>query len=114
MKKIINRIPGGESNLKSLIAALFLVKEYYRNNDKALALMETKYLNVLSKLNSVTLVEEEIAVKKFISVLEDAPVNAVGGGQAVSTDQPKISAKNIKKFKYINRRKPINATQIKT
>ena len=29
MKKIINRLPGGESKIKNLVAALWLIKEYY-------------------------------------------------------------------------------------
>ena len=34
LKKIINKLPGGESKLKSLIAALWLVKEQYQTNGK--------------------------------------------------------------------------------
>ena len=111
MKKIINKLPGGESKLKSLIAALFLVKEYYESGSRTTSLMEERYTKIMEVLkNNVTLVEEEILVRKFIS--EDGIANVTGA--AVSTDQPKIDKKNIKKYQLMARRKPINATEIKT
>ena len=110
MKKIINKLPGGESKLKSLIAALFLVKEYYESGSRTTSLMEERYTKIMEVLkNNVTLVEEEILVRKFIS--EDGIANVTGA--AVSTDQPKIDKKNIKKYQLMARRKPINATEIK-
>lgn len=111
MKKIINKLPGGESKLKSLIAALFLVKEYYENGSRTTSLMEERYTKIMEVLkNNVTLVEEEIIVKRFLE--EEAPANATGA--AVSTDQPKIDKNNIKKYQLMARRKLINATEIKT
>lgn len=111
MKKIINKIPGGESNLKSLVAALFLVKEYYKTSSRTTSLMEERYVKIIDVLkNNVTLVEEEIIVKRFMN--EDAPANATGA--AVSTDQPKIDKKNIKKYQLMARRKPVYAPEIKT
>ncbi len=111
MKKIINKLPGGESKLKSLIAALFLVKEYYENGSRTTSLMEERYTKIIEVLkNNVTLVEEEIIVKRFLE--EEAPANATG--VAVSTDQPKIDKNNIKKYQLMARRKLINATEIKT
>jgi hypothetical protein len=215
MKKIINKLPGGESKLKSLIAALFLVKEYYESGSRTTSLMEERYVKIMDVLkNNVTLVEEEIIVKRFIGeetsvnearvdkhevsgkvvidghvfsdagksgrstygrystpdpdykkdpkevglhrnyrrpsslsfstlndakkwvktqpkksaeeidrvhkkhadfekyMNEDAPANATGA--AVSTDQPKIDKKNIKKYQMMARRKFINASEIKT
>ena len=111
MKKIINRLPGGESKIKSLVAALWLVKEYYESNDRSTALMQEKFDKVMNLLdNRVSLVEEEILVKKFLD--EDAVANVTGA--AVSTDQPKIYPKDKKKYQMMTRRKPVNASQIKT
>jgi hypothetical protein len=111
MKKIINKLPGGESKLKSMIAALFLVKEYYESNNRTTSLMEERYMKIMEVLkNDVTLVEEEIVVKKFID--EEGIANVTGA--AVSTDQPKIDKKNIKKYQLMARRKPINAPETKT
>jgi len=67
MKKIINRLPGGESKLKSITAAYFLVKEYYESNNRTTSLMEQKYIHLLEKLdNDLYLVEEELIIKKWI------------------------------------------------
>lgn len=103
MKKIINKLPGGESKLKSLVAALFLVKEYYQSNDRTTSLMEQRYIQILEMLeDNVYLVEEEILVSKFLS--EDAVANVTGA--AVATDTPAPLKKNIAKYKNIARRKP--------
>jgi hypothetical protein len=111
MKKIINKLPGGESKLKSLIAALFLVKEYYESGSRTTSLMEERYSKIMEVLkNNVTLVEEENIVKRFLN--EEGIANVTGA--AVSTDQPKIDKKNIKQYQLMARRKPINATEIKT
>lgn len=107
MKKIINRLPGGtNSRLKNLVAALWLVKEYYESGNRSTSLMEQKYNTMLTALNNnVVLAEEEILVEKFLS--EDgeggAPTNSTGA--MVSTDEPKIEKKNIKKYQIMAKRK---------
>jgi len=106
MKKIVNKI-GGENKLKSFVAALFLVKEYYESGSRTTSLMEEKFERIMKTLdNNVTLVEEEMLVNKFFS--ENAVVNVTGA--AVSTDQPKIDKKNIKKYQIMAKRKPINVS----
>ena len=100
LKKIINRLPGGESKMKSLIAALWLVKEQYQTNGKLTnTLLEERFVELLEMMdNRVSLVEEEIIVKKFLE--EDGIANVTGA--AVSTDQPKIYPKDVKKYKQGN------------
>jgi len=103
MKKIINKLPGGESKLKSLVAALFLVKEYYQSNDRTTSLMEQRYNQILEMLDdNVYLVEEEILVRNFLK--EDAVANVAGAG--VATDTPAPLKKDIAKYKQMARRKP--------
>ena len=105
MKKIINKI-GGENKLKSLVAALFLVKEQYESGNRSTALMEDKFDRVMKLLdNNCVLVEEEIIVKKFLD--EEAPANSTAGA-AVS--EPKIQKKDIKKYQVMARRKPVNVS----
>jgi len=97
VKKIINRLPGGESKMKSLVAALWLVKEQYQSGNRSTAMLQEKFDNIMKMMdNRVSLVEEEIIVKKFLD--EDGAVANVTGA-AVSTDQPKIGPKEIKKYK---------------
>lgn len=112
MKKIINRLPGGESKLKSTVAALWLIKEYHESGNRTTALMEEKYLRLLEKLenHNVVLVEEEITVKKFNEgKLEEDGVVTTGSvanvtGAGVSTDEPVIRKKDIKKYRTMAKR----------
>jgi hypothetical protein len=98
VKKIINRLPGGESKLKSLIAALWLVKEQYQSGSRSTAMLQEKFDNIMKLLdNRVSLVEEEIIVKKFLDEDEGGIANVTGA--AVSTDQPKIDKKAITAYK---------------
>ena len=108
MKRIINKLPGGESRLKSIIAAMFLVKESYRNKERSSSLMEEKYITLLDLLETqnVTLAEEEITVRKFLKQLQEegeggAPVNNTSGA---SVTEPKIFPKSVKKYKKVARR----------
>lgn len=101
MKKIINRLPGGESKLKSVVTALFLIKEYYESGSRTTSLMEDRYKSLLEM--DVSLLEEEMLVEKFMKDMdEDAPTNVTG--VAVSTDRPAIRKKDLKKYQIMNRR----------
>ena len=105
MKRIINRVGNGENKLKSLVAALWLVKEYYESGNRSTSLMEEKYKTVISALdNNVVLAEEEILVNKFFKEEGEGGVANVTGAM-VSTDQPKIDKKNINKYRKMARRK---------
>lgn len=97
LKKIINRLPGGENKLKTLVAALWLVKEQYENDKKfSNAVLEEKFDDLLKMLdNRVSLIEEEITVSKFLE--EDGVANVTGA--AVATDAPKIMPSDVKKYK---------------
>jgi hypothetical protein len=110
MKKIINKLPGGENKTKSLVAALWLVKETYQSGSRSTAMMQEKFDKLITMLdNRVSLVEEELLVKKFLSEEGDAGAMNVTGA-AVSTDEPKIDKKNIKKFQLMAKRKPVNVS----
>lgn len=107
MKKIINRLPGGESNLKSIIAALFLVREYYESKDRTTSLMEQRYLSLLEKLEAgVVLAEEEVIVKKFLNKLTEEGAIANVTGAAVSTDKPAPKKSDVAKYKKSIFRRP--------
>ena len=106
IKKIINRLPGGDNKLKNLIAGLWLVKESYENKRTFMFEDCTKLLRVLE---NITLVEEEITVIKFLhekqkELSEDgeggAPTNSTGA--SVSTDIAVPKKKDIDKYKAKN------------
>jgi len=112
MKKILNKLPGGDSKLKNIVAAMFLVKEYYESGDRTTSLMEDRFMRVLDKVNEgVVLVEEEIMVKRFLEYMAEegeggAPTNNTAGA---AVNEPKITKKNIKQYQVMNRRKkPVN------
>lgn len=111
MKKILGKLPGGDSRLKNLVAALFLVKEYYEAKDRTTSLMEDRFMRVLDRVNEgVVLVEEEIEIKQFLSKIQEegeggAPINNTAGA---SVNEPKIGKSNIKKYQKLTRRtKPV-------
>lgn len=90
LKKLIAKVPGGSSQIGSLVAAYYLVKE---KPTKA-SVTKEEFESVLNAINNgLHFVEEEIEVEKFLSMQEEAPTNSVGSGEAVSTDYPAIRKK---------------------
>lgn len=107
MKKIINKLPGGESKLKSLAAAFFLIKEYYEKNVRSTSMMEEKFKRLME--SEALLAEENIIIEKYMKELEEdgigggnaaAPANVTGA--AVSTDIPVPKKKDLDKYKKTN------------
>ena len=97
LKRILIKLPGGDSKLKNIVAAFFLIKECYEKNDTT-ALLEEKYMVILQKLEekNITLVEEELFVEEFMFLNEDAPANVTGAG--VSTDIPVARMKSGRRY----------------
>ena len=106
MKKIINKLPGGESKLKSLVSAYFLIKEYYEKNERSISMMEEKFNKLME--SDVILAEEQVLVEKFIEedgvgggAVGGAPANSTGA--AVSTDITVPKKKDTDKYKKTNK-----------
>lgn len=90
LKRLIGKVPGGKSQLASIVAAYYLIKE----NVYKSSIDQQDYDFLLEQINrGLCLIDEELEVEEFFSLLEDAPVNAVGSGAAVSTDYPAIRPK---------------------
>jgi hypothetical protein len=108
VKRLINKLPGGESKLKNIVAAYYLVKESYQN--KKTIINEQEFMSIVEKLETITLVEEEIFVEKFLNTLEEegeGSANVTGAG--VSTDEPVVKKKDVKKYRKLTRRSaPMN------
>lgn len=101
LKKLLNKLPGGESKLKNIVAAFFLVKESY--SKRSVCVNETDLRYVVKLLDEgVVLAQEQLVVEDFL-LCEDGA--AAGGGIAnvtgagVSTDQPVIRKKRFARFK---------------
>lgn len=87
LKKLLNKLPGGESKTKNLIAAFFLLKEAYAIRSVRVDEQDLERLIQMME-EGVCLAEEQLVVEDFMMLNEDAPANATGA--AVSTDQPVI------------------------
>lgn len=85
LKKLLNKLPGGESKLKNIVAAFFLIKEAYAT--KSISIDEQKLIYVVKLLDEgVVLAQEQLVVDEFM-LFEDI-ANVTGAG--VSTDAPVI------------------------
>ncbi len=96
VKKLINKLPGGENLLKNMVAGFYLVRESLENGRS----ITNDSLNEIYRLldSGVVLVEEQIIVEDFL-LCEEAPANATGA--AVSTDQPVIRKKPRRFARFI-------------
>ena len=96
IKKLINRF-GGENRLKSMAAALWLIRENYQSGSRTVSGLEFKFKKLME--TNIHLVEEEILVGRFLRedgmAVGGAPTNNTSG--PVSTQEPKIDPKSKKK-----------------
>lgn len=85
LKRLLVKLPGGDSKIKNLAAAYFLIKEAHTSvvDDKLIS----EQLQELANSN-IVLVDETAAILEFISLFEDAPVNSTGA--AVSSNEPVV------------------------
>lgn len=109
LKKAIEKTQArGDYNLtKSLSPALWVVREQLESGSRATSNIEQKYHDIV-KLD-VTLAEEEILVKKFMS---EEGVAAIGGGAPTNNTagaevrEPVVKKKDIKKYQGTVVRRP--------
>jgi hypothetical protein len=113
LKKLINKF-GGENKLKSMAAAIWLIRESYRSNSKTTSQLEPKFKKLME--TNIHLVEEEILVGRF---LKEDGVAGIGGAPAnntsgpVATQEPKIYPKSKNKpILGMARRKPLAVKEI--
>lgn len=99
MKKLINKF-GGENRLKSMAAAIWLIRENYQSGSRTTSQLEAKFKKLME--SDVHLVEEEILVGRFLKedgmgagAVGGAPTNNTSG--PVATQEPKINPKSKKK-----------------
>lgn len=95
LKKLLAKLPGGDSQLKNLVAALFLVKESYPN--RSATVDEERFFQLVEMINDgVILAEEQLIVEDFL-IVEDGAMGGGGvanvTGAGVSTDAPVIRRK---------------------
>lgn len=105
IKRLIAKLPGGESKLANVAAAYFLVKENIGLEDVTEEMLSEQFEHI----KGTTLVDETLLVMDFVSLYEDAPANATGA--AVSTDEPVVQPKKKRQgVSYVKR--DINKTVV--
>jgi hypothetical protein len=96
LKRLLAKVPGGKSQLASLIAAYWLIKESHQSYSTINEQQLNDLIDTIETKN-ITFVEEEILIEKFLKQIgEDGIANVTGA--AVSTDQAVIK-KTPKMFK---------------
>lgn len=125
MDKMISR---GDITLKQALSpSLFLVRETVESNSRMTSVLELKLRDLVEMTkNNVTLVEEEIAVQKYISE-DGAAVGGTGGAAPVggggaptnnidgaSVKEPVVKKSDVIKFRgTVTRRPKLNIPEIK-
>ena len=96
LKRLLNKLPGGDNLTKNLVAAYFLVKESYETYNTGD--IDERFHTLMENINDkdLILVEEEIIVKRFVED-EGLPVNNTTGIAA-----PVLPLKKKKKVKPID------------
>jgi hypothetical protein len=102
LKKLLAKVPGGQSKLASYAAALWLIKEQHNIKEYADTITEdTLKLSFNQYLDYTT--ESYNVNKNFESMIEDIAANSAGGGAiagiGVGPDgEPGVSKKNQRKI----------------
>jgi hypothetical protein len=102
LKKLLNKLPGGDTKFKNIVAALFLIKEHYELETDIDFIEESK-LESLLDLN-IILAEETVLVQLFMEEGEGGAITGQGqvtaatgptnvAGKNVSTDEPVVRKK---------------------
>lgn len=96
LKRLLNKLPGGDNLTKNLVAAYFLVKESYETYNTID--IDERFYTLMETINDkdIILVEEEIIVKRFVED-EGMPVNNTTG-----IANPLLPLKKKKKVKPID------------
>lgn len=115
LKQLLNKLPGGESQIKNVLAAYMLVRESYENEWEHLD--EAKFMHIKSLLDDgVVFVEEQLLLNQFLDSLQEdggavaaaAPTNSVAkGGVSGLADGPVITPSMARKYKKRNQDTPI-------
>jgi len=107
LKRIINKLPGGESKLRNIVAAFWLIKESYETGNRSTVQMAEKLNDALKLMeNGVVLAEEEITVRQYLKIFEEISGGAAGAPTSntagASVDYPTIKRKGGRKYATFN------------
>ena len=97
LKRLLAKVPGGKSKLASLAAAYWLVKE---SSERRTVIQEEELMSIINLIEDkkLVLVEEELTIEKFITMMEDGMAAGIANttGAATATDEPVVRLKKGK------------------
>ena len=93
LKRLLGRLPGGQTRLASFAAALYLLKQHKSVNEQ----------NLQQTLDNMQVEFFNCRVEADIMITEDAPVNATGPAVAGTGPGDKVIVTNKARKKYRNR-----------
>ena len=102
LKQLLDKLPGGQSVVKNLIATYYLAREAYETKSPITESQLTKIVDLMN--GGLILAEEQLVVEEFLQLLSEDGAGAGGGaapaggianvtGHGVSTDIPVIRKK---------------------
>lgn len=97
IKRLLNKLPGGDKYTKNIIAAYYLIKE--SNNTKNGTNLEERFNTLIECIEqkNIVLVEEELIVNRFFEEIVGSGDTSgqVGGVGGVVVDTPKNNTANM-------------------
>ena len=114
LKRLLGKLPGGKSQVASLAAAYYLVKESYTNKTSIKQEQVDTMLKIIN--DGITLVEEQITVEDFLKIYEEGEgggtsiANKVGAGTSTNIPAIRLGVKK-KKTPMATRAAPIAVGQ---
>lgn len=91
LKRLLGKVPGGKSQLASIVAAYWLIKESYVSKTSVKQEELEAMIDMIEQKN-ITMVEEELEIEKFLKIMEDGGAAAIANttGSATATDQATV------------------------
>lgn len=88
---MLGKVPGGKSQLASIVAAYWLIKESYVSKTSVKQEELEAMIDMIEQKN-ITMVEEELEIEKFLKIMEDGGAAAIANttGAASATDQATV------------------------
>lgn len=87
LKKLLNKLPGGDSKLKNIVAALFLIKEQWSLKNDLDFIDESELIRLIDL--DVILAEETLQYKMFVEEGEGFGGGGISGqGQVTQATEP--------------------------
>lgn len=109
VKKIINKLPGGENKLKNLVAAMFLIKECQQNKDDGEMLTEQYVEQYIERCDELHTDYRHIVAmwETYVKLKETCGTSCISGHSPTNTTNA-IAGYDLPLFGQVIKRKQID------